>query len=278
MSNWAIFEGPPGQQAKGPTRKRHTRREGGTSWTRHANRPPTMFRWPPDLYQPPRCSVAQRGCPRIRPWPAPRASNTPIFYQPQRSQGPFFGRRCGQIARLGPHDAPTPRHQQRPARMYHLLGRGHSEIPNLGLQTLLDRHPLPVYQEVVQFLGQGGRPSTGWRRSRRRRSQVALSWLQLRDDRGTRVLPLLVRQGAQSQIRPWPASSLVWPNLLQTTRQMPPSMFSPMPRRSMPSLPPDGPRAGLLLRKKHKPETMHRPGRRRRLQLRRDLRRFTSLR
>lgn len=87
---------------------------------------------------------------------------------------------------------------------------------------------------------------------------MAMSRLQFKVDGGARPLPLLVFQRAEPKINPRAASSLVWPDLLQATRNLSTSLPFVVSFGPMSSLHADGPCPAVLLRQAHLSEAMRR--------------------
>ena len=101
---------------------------------------------------------------------------------------------------------------------------------------------------------------------------MAMSRLQLEVDGGARPLPLLVFQGAESEVDPGTAASLLWPDLLQTSRNLPTSLPVIVSFRPMSALHAHGPRPAVLLRQAYLSEAMRQHGLCHRFQLQRGLR------
>lgn len=87
---------------------------------------------------------------------------------------------------------------------------------------------------------------------------MAMSRLQFKVDGGARPLPLLVFQGAESKVDPGAASSLVWPDLLQATRNLSTSVPIVVSFGPMSSLHAHGPCPAMLLRQAYHSEAMRR--------------------
>lgn len=87
---------------------------------------------------------------------------------------------------------------------------------------------------------------------------MAMSRLQLKVDGGARSLPLLVFQGAESEVDPGAAASLVWPDLLQATPNLSTSVPVIVPFRPVSALHAHGTRPAVLLREAYLSEAMRR--------------------
>lgn len=145
-----------------------------------------------------------------------------------------------------------------------MLIRSRPHVAHMGVHYLLDRCSSPLHPKMVQE-PDGGRSATG------PGTHVAMPRLQLKVDRRARPLHLLVFQGTEPEVDPGAAASLLWPDLLQTTRNLPTPLPVVVSFRPMSTLHAHGPCSALLLWKAHLSETMHRHRLCHRLQLQRGL-------
>lgn len=123
----------------------------------------------------------------------------------------------------------------------------------MGVHYLLDCCSSPLHQEMVQE-PDGGRSATG------PGTHVAMPRLQLKADRRARPIYLLVFQGVESKVNSRATASLMWPDMLQTTRNLPTPVSVVLPFRPMSSLHAHGPCSAVLLWQAHLSEAMHRHG------------------
>lgn len=128
------------------------------------------------------------------------------------------------------------------------------------VSNMLDCLPSGLHQEMVDQRGLRCCSTTGrgWRDATS--EAMALSWMQSAEGCPAQELPLLVREGARSQICDWTAAIFVWPDMCSTTspaKELSTSLSSHLSCRSLPALWPHGAYKALLLRQEVSHATLY---------------------